>query len=78
MLKKDEILDEDVEFTLTPISLITETSTSNSYYTGYYYTSGSTSTTINGMIPYVAAPKMTKLKLNEAKVIFTYSKQTIQ
>lgn len=78
MLKKDEILDEDVEFTLTPISLITETSTSNSYYTGYYYSSGSTSTTVNGMIPYVAAPKMTKLKLDEASVIFTYSKQTIQ
>ncbi|MBR5898455.1 MAG: hypothetical protein IKZ14_03190 [Muribaculaceae bacterium] len=78
LLKQDEIKDEDIEFTLTPIGLITESSTSNnSYYYGYY-SSGSTTTTVNGITPYVVAPKMAKLNLDKAKVIFTYSKQTIK
>lgn len=78
LIKQDEIKDEDVEFTLTPIGLITESSSSNnSYYYGYY-SSGSTTTTVNGITPYVVAPKMAKLNLDKAKVIFTFSKQTIK
>jgi hypothetical protein len=78
LIKQEEIKDEDVEFTLTPIGLITESSSSNnSYYYGYY-SSGSTTTTVNGITPYVVAPKMAKLNLDKAKVIFTFSKQTIK
>ena len=78
LIKQDEIKDEDVEFTLTPIGLITESSSSNnSYYYGYY-SSGSTTTNVNGITPYVVAPKMAKLNLDKAKVIFTFSKQTIK
>lgn len=76
MLKKGEITNEDVEFTLTPISLITESSTDyNNYY--YYYTP-STTTTVNGIVPYIAAPVMAKFNLDKAKIVFTYSKQTIK
>ena len=69
MLKKDEITDEDVTFTLTPINISTESS-SSSYYT-------SSTTYINDVTPYVQGPAMVKLKLDEAKIKFTYSKQTI-
>ncbi len=74
LLNKDEITDEDVTFTLTPVSLITETSSSG--YSYYYYSTSTT--TVNGIIPYVAAPAMAKLNLNDAQIIFTYSKQTIK
>lgn len=74
LLNKNEITDEDVTFTLTPISLITETSSSG--YSYYYYSTSTT--TVNGIIPYVAAPAMAKLNLNDAQIIFTYSKQTIK
>lgn len=69
LLKKENITDDDVTFTLTPISLSTESSGSN-----YYYSS---TTYINDITPYVEAPAMVKLNLNESKIKFTYSKQTI-
>lgn len=69
LLKKGSITDEDVTFTLTPISLSTESSGSN-----YYYSS---TTYINNITPYVEAPAMVKLNLDDAKIKFTYSKQTI-
>lgn len=71
MLKKEEITDDDVTFTLTPISISTE-SNSSSY---YYY---STTTYINNITPYIASPAMVKLNLDKAKIKFTYSKQTIK
>ena len=69
LLKKESITDDDVTFTLTPVSLSTESSGSN-----YYYSS---TTYINDITPYVEAPAMVKLNLDKAKIKFTYSKQTI-
>lgn len=69
LLKKESVTDDDVTFTLTPVSLSTESSGSN-----YYYSS---TTYINDITPYVEAPAMVKLNLDKAKIKFTYSKQTI-
>lgn len=69
MLKKETIEDKDVTFTLTPVNISTETTGSSYYYSG--------STYINGVTPYITAPSMVKLNLQNAKIKFTYSKQTI-
>lgn len=69
MLKKDEITPDDYTFTLTPVNVITESSSSSYYYQGTTY--------INSIVPYVETPVMIKLNLDKAKIILTYSKQTI-
>ncbi len=71
LMKQETIADEDVAFTLTPVSLSTESSSSGSY---YYYSS---TTYVNGITPYVESPAMVKLCFDKAKIKFTYSKQTI-
>lgn len=71
LLKKDTITDDDITFTLTPVSLSTENSGSNYY---YYY---NPSIYVNDITPYVEAPAMVRLNLIDAKIKFTYSKQTI-
>lgn len=67
LLKKDRIADEDITFTLTPISVTYETNSS-------YY--GST-TTVTGVVPYVATPVMARLMIEKSKISLVYSKQTI-
>lgn len=62
--------EEDYTFTLTPISVITETN-SNSY---YYGTSSSYLSAVN---PYIGTPVMAKFELDKAAVNFTFSKQNI-
>jgi hypothetical protein len=69
LMAKDEITDEDLTFTLTPVDVETETTTSSYYSTGTTYV-----TAIN---PYVEKPAMAKLLLDKAKIWFVYSKQTI-
>lgn len=68
LLKKDEIKDEDITFTLTPVSVSYETNSS------YYY--GST-TTVSGIVPYVSTPVMARLLIEKSKIKLVYSKQTI-
>ena len=68
LLKKDKITDEDITFTLTPVSVTYETNSS------YYY--GST-TTVTGVVPYVATPVMARLKIENSKISLVYSRQTI-
>ncbi len=68
MRDKGELTDEDVTFTLTPVSITTES------YSSYY---SSSSAYINEIVPYVQAPAMVKLNLDEAKIKLTFSKQTI-
>lgn len=58
------------KFVLTPVSVNTETNNTN-----YYY--GTTTTTVNSIVPYVETPVMTKILLDKAKIILSYSKQTI-
>ncbi|MDE6542626.1 MAG: DUF4270 domain-containing protein [Muribaculaceae bacterium] len=73
LLKKDVVTEEDYEFCLTPVTLVTTTEES----TSYYYYSQSTTTTV-GVSPYVEQPAMTELDINKAKIILTYSLQSIK
>ena len=58
----------DYTFTLTPVTVSTETNSS-----GYY----STTTDRSAITPYVLTPAMTALNLKEAKLTFTFTKQTV-
>ncbi len=62
--------EDDYTFTLTPISVITETN-SNSYYYG------SASSYLSAVNPYIGTPVMAKFELDKATVNFTFSKQNI-
>lgn len=67
LLEKDEITDDDVEFSLVPVLVNTEE------VTGY---NSSTSFVIR-CAPYVLRPTMTVLNMDEAIICFTFSKQVI-
>ncbi|MBD5214537.1 MAG: DUF4270 domain-containing protein [Bacteroidales bacterium] len=62
---------EEYTFTLTPVSVSVENNSSN-----YYYSS--VTTTVNSITPYVETPVMAKISLEDAKIILSYSKQTIK
>ena len=62
--KKEEITSEDCEFVIVPVSVNTETISTSSVY-------------LKDIVPYVETPVMVKLLLDEAKIKFTYSSQTI-
>ena len=68
LLKKDEITKEDLEFTIVPVEIETET-TSNYY--------GSGTTYITKCTPFSSKPTMTLVKTNEALVTFSFSTQMI-
>lgn len=76
--------EEDLNFTLIPADLTFETNNNNnnynSWYSYMYYGSSSSSTTsyMTKCAPYIAKPTMCRLKLDEAKTIFTYSLQQMQ
>lgn len=67
MRDKGQLTDDDITFTLTPVSITTES------YSSYY----SSSAYINEIVPYVQAPAMVKLNLDKAKIKLVFSKQTI-
>ena len=69
MLAKDELKPEDYTFTLTPVNVTTESTSSS------YYQQGTTFVT--AITPYVAGPAMCKIDLKNAKIKFTYSKQIV-
>lgn len=76
--KKDVVTDDDVEFVLCPVLVSFYANASSSYYYGYYYSSYSTtSTQVSTITPYVTEPVMTILDLDNAKIDFTFSKQTL-
>lgn len=64
---------EEYTFTLTPVTVNTETNSSSSY---YYY--GTTTSTVSSIVPYVETPAMVKISLDDAKIILSYSKQTLK
>lgn len=66
LLNKGELTEEDVEFTIVPISLETEQ--------GSY---GNT-TYITKCTPYTVKPTMTRLHTEKAMVVFTFSSQIIE
>lgn len=61
-------IDELSTFTLVPVEIATESYTNSSY---------QTVTVITAVGPYIEAPAMTRLKLDEAKLKLTYSTETI-
>jgi hypothetical protein len=72
---------KDYTFSLTPISIVTEStgSSTSSYYYYYYYSSSSTSTeTMSGIAPLVSLPGMVELDLSKAKIKMTFSTQVIK
>lgn len=69
MLEQESITAADYTFTLTPVSVETETSSD-----GYY---GST-TYVSAINPYIGAPSMAKLDLDKATVTLSFSKQTVK
>ena len=68
LLDKDNVTDADITFTLTPVSVTYESNSS------YYY---GTTTTVTGVVPYVATPVMARLLIEKSKISLVYSKQTI-
>lgn len=68
LLSKDEITQEDLEFTIIPVEIETET------VNGYY---GSGTTYVTKCVPYTSKPTLTLLKANEAMVTFSFSTQMI-
>ena len=79
LVKKGEVTDDDVEFVICPVQVsFYTTGSSNSYYGYYYgYGYGSTSTQVSTITPYVTEPVMAILDLDNAKIDFTFSKQTL-
>lgn len=69
MLEKEQISDDDITFVLTPVNVVTESSSGS-----YYYPSTSTVTTVT---PYISTPTLANLKLDKAKIKFIYSSQKI-
>jgi len=69
MLAKENLEEDDYTFTLTPVDVVTESASSG------YYNQGET--VITGINPYVGKPAMCRLDMENAKIKFTYSKQSI-
>ncbi len=78
LLDKDEITEEDYTFSIIPVSATFETSSSSSSYYYYYYYGTTASQTLSLLTPYVSAPCMAQLLLDQAKIKLTYSTQTVE
>lgn len=70
MMNKESITEEDITFTLAPVSVQTESTEATYYQQAVTYV-----TNIN---PYVEKPVMAHLKINNAKITMTFSKQSIK
>lgn len=68
LLKKDKVSKEDLEFTLVPVEIETET-------VANYYGEGTTYVT--KCVPYTSQPTLTLLKTDEAMITFSFSTQMI-
>lgn len=67
---EEPLTSADWTFTLTPVSMVTETNQS-SY---YYY--GTTSTVLSGISPMIAMPAMVELLPEKAKIKLTFARQS--
>lgn len=65
---EDGLEESDYEFTLIPVSLVTEQK---------YVSYNQTETVVTGCTPYVLRPAMAKIHLDRAKVKLSFSQQTI-
>ncbi|WP_297073552.1 DUF4270 family protein [uncultured Duncaniella sp.] len=75
VMSRDEVTVEDEEFVICPALVSFFVNSSNNYYSYYYGTT--TSTTVSSITPYVTEPVMGKLDFANAKINFTFTKQTL-
>lgn len=71
MLDKETLTPEDYTFSLIPVQANFETQASSSY---YYY--GTTQQILTEILPYLESPVVAEVKLDKAKIKFTYSLQS--
>ncbi len=71
LLEQDEITEEDCTFSLVPVAVNFETSSSSSYYYGTSYIE-------TDIQPYLLSPVMTTIDLSKAKIKLYYTTQTIR
>jgi len=69
MLDKETVEDSDCLFSLIPVQINFESTSSGNYYYG------STSQTISEVLPYLTSPVAAIVRLEDAKIKFTYSLQ---
>lgn len=69
LIEKGTVTDDDVDFTIVPVEITSETET------GYY---GNSSTYVTKCTPYTSKPTMTRLHTEEALIVFSFSSQYIQ
>lgn len=67
LIAKGEVTEEDYTFSLVPVTIMVESN--NDYY-------GNTQSTVTSINPYVSAPCMARIMIENAKIYFVYSKQT--
>ena len=67
LIEKGTITDDDVDFSLIPVQITTESN--ESYY--------NTTTYVTKCVPYTFYPTMTKLDTQNAQIVFTFSSQVI-
>lgn len=80
LVKKGEVTSDDVEFVICPVQVSFYSNASSSSLYGYYYGYygyNTTSMQVSTITPYVTEPVMTILDLDNAKIDFTFSKQTL-
>lgn len=70
LIDKGNVTDDDVSFTLVPVSVTEEVET-NSYY-------GTTTSYVTKCTPYTSKPTMTRLHTEDATIVFTFSSQYIK
>lgn len=67
LLNKEEITADDYTFIITPVDITTESTNDSYYQTGQTY--------VTSIAPYINGPCMARLKLSDAKIKLTFSKQ---
>lgn len=77
IIKKGTVGAEDEEFVICPVLVSYYPSNSSSSYYYYYYGYNTTSQTVSSITPYVTEPVMGKLDFENAKIQFSFSKQTL-
>ena len=77
LLNKKEIKDEDVEFTICPVTIGWQNTVTST--TSYYYSTYDTDNqyTIATVTPYINKPTVAILHIEQAKIKFTYSVQSL-
>lgn len=83
MLEKGEnITDDDMSFTIVPVTIAFEEANNGnnlSYYYYYYYgvSNSNTKTVVSSVVPYVHRPAMGLLRPEKSRIVFTYTSHSL-